>query len=177
MVSEGFQPIYVIVAVDEKNGMGKDGRLPWHLTGELKFFRKITIAVSDVRKKNMVIMGRKTWESIPQDKRPLSGRINIVITRNRNYEALGATVCHSIEEALHLADSKIAKIFVIGGAELISEVFSKIPLEGIYISRIKKDYYCDVFLPEIPQCYSKIKKLGSAEEKGIRFDYLLYLKD
>lgn len=104
----------VLIAAVAKNGViGKDNALPWHLPEDLKHFKALTTG-------HAVIMGRKTWESLPERFRPLPGRLNIVVTRNADYAAPGATVVHSLEEAQKVSAGGTASIsiFVIGGAEL-----------------------------------------------------------
>ena len=73
----------IVVAMDEQQGIGKGGKLPWHIPGDLKYFKNLTTKTKLPDKKNVVIMGRKTWESLPQNFRPLSKRINVVLTRNK----------------------------------------------------------------------------------------------
>jgi len=97
----------------ENRTIGKDNSLPWHLSEDLKYFRKVTTG-------HCIIMGRKTWESIG---RPLPGRTNIVITRTEDYQADGARVVNSLEAAIELAQSVCAldgveEAFIIGGAGL-----------------------------------------------------------
>ena len=75
-------PFSLIVAMDSQNGIGKNGQLPWHLPADLKHFKEITCTVRDPKKQNVVLMGRKTWDSIPEKFRPLPGRINVVLTRH-----------------------------------------------------------------------------------------------
>ena len=79
-------PVHIIVALDEKSGIGKDGALPWHLTGDLKYFRDTTCTTESPEKQNLVLMGRKTWQSIPKQFQPLHERINVVLTQNPNFE-------------------------------------------------------------------------------------------
>lgn len=166
--------IYIIVAVDEKNGIGKNHAIPWSFKQEMKFFVKTTIGTKDQSKKNMVVMGRTTWESIPEKFRPLKDRKNIVLTRETDYKANGAIVCSSLDEAFAQADDSIEKIFIIGGAKVYEETINHPDLTGIYITKIHKTFDCEVFFPAIPEKFSKIQKLGSAEENGIKFDYLLF---
>ena len=88
----------IIVAVSENGIIGKDNQLIWHLPADLKFFKETT-------KGRAVIMGRKNFESIPEKFRPLPGRTNIIVSRDRNYKADGCILVHSIEDAIAYAKS------------------------------------------------------------------------
>ncbi|MQM12877.1 hypothetical protein Taro_045794 [Colocasia esculenta] len=86
-------------------GIGKDGRLPWKLPSDLRFFKEVTLTTADPLKKNAVIMGRKTWESIPLQHRPLLGRLNVVLTRSGSFDiatAENVIICGSMNSALEL---------------------------------------------------------------------------
>lgn len=98
----------LIVAADEHDVIGHDGTLPWHLPKDMERFKALTTG-------HPVIMGRKTWESLPPRYRPLPDRRNIVVTRQAAYDAHGADVAHSLEAALTMAQGDA---FVIGGGEL-----------------------------------------------------------
>lgn len=168
--------IYIIVAVEKNNGIGKDGKLPWHFKKEIKYFKKITSETENPGKQNMVIMGRNTWESIKPKYRPLKDRKNIVLTKNPQYKAEGAKTAQSLKEAENMADEKIEKIFIIGGEMVFNKAINDPDLTGIYLTRIKKEYECDTFFPEIPERFKKVKSLGTEKEKGVEFEYFLYEK-
>lgn len=141
--------ISIIVAMDEKRGIGKKNQLMWRIPGELPRFKRITMG-------HPVIMGRKTYESIG---RPLPGRTNIIITREKNYLAIGCIICTSIEEALHLAEAKDqAEVFIIGGGEIYNQALSF--TEKIYLTLVKGDFNADTFFPD----YSEFKKVISEED-------------
>jgi len=165
---------YIVVAIDEKNGIGLDNKLPWKFKKEMQYFKERTIKVHDSEKENAVIMGRKTWESIPEKNRPLKNRINIILTSKKDYKADGAIVCGSLEEAMTAAedDDYIEKIYFIGGAEVFSQALEY--CDGLYVTHVREDYHCDKFFPEISECFGEAKKLGSDEENGVKFDYMLY---
>lgn len=92
--------------------IGRNGDMPWHLPEDLAHFKQVTLGAP-------VLMGRRTWESLPERFRPLPGRENIVVTRDADYVALGAAVRSSLEEALHLADNTEAEIvWIMGGGEM-----------------------------------------------------------
>ncbi len=77
------KPIVAIVACTRDGGIGKEGRLPWKLSGDMAYFKRVTLDTEDVPgARNAVIMGRKTWESIPKSFRPLADRLNVVLSRN-----------------------------------------------------------------------------------------------
>lgn len=170
--------IYIIVAVDKNNGIGKDNKMPWHFKKEIEYFKDTTMETMEFGKKNMVIMGRKTWESIDEKYRPLEGRENVIISRNRDYKAEGATVYYSLGEALKMADNmeEIENIFIIGGAQIFELA---LPIaNGIYLTRIDKVYDCDSFLPEVPERYLKTpERLGEETEKGVTYSFMFYPKD
>jgi dihydrofolate reductase len=105
--------IAFVVAVAENGVIGRDGKLPWRLPADLKWFRKVTLG-------KPVIMGRKTYESIGK---PLDGRDTIVVTRRRNFAAAGVRVANSVEEAIalgrELADQRgVSEVMIIGGADI-----------------------------------------------------------
>ncbi len=146
--------ISLLVAADEGNVIGKNNQLPWHLPNDLKYFKNLTWGLP-------IVMGRKTYESIGK---PLPGRTNIVITRNKDYAAEGIVVVHTIEEALNVALQKGAKeIFVIGGAEIFNSVFDS--AHRIYLTRIHHRFDGDVFFPELNGNWQLVKKQKQAADE------------
>jgi dihydrofolate reductase/thymidylate synthase len=117
----------VVVSATRDMGIGKDGTLPWKLPGDLKFFKDITVTTSDPSKKNAVVMGRKTWESIPLKFRPLPGRLNVILTRSGSFDfatAENVVICGSLDSALQLLATTpycltVEKTFIIGGGEIL----------------------------------------------------------
>ncbi len=131
--------IALVVAVARNGVIGREGGLPWHISSDLKRFKAITMG-------KPMIMGRKTWESLP--KKPLPGRHNIVITRQPGYQAPGASVITSAEEALQLARSgDPEEIAVIGGGE-VYRMF--LPLaDRVYLTEVDIAVEGDTFFPEL----------------------------
>jgi len=116
--------ISLIAALADNRVIGKDGKMPWHLPEDLKHFKATTMG-------KPMIMGRKTWESFGG--KPLPGRDHIVITRNPSYEAEGATVVPSLDEALSLVEDK-EEIMIIGGGEIYTQA---LPLaDRLYLTEI-----------------------------------------
>lgn len=117
----------VVVAATRDMGIGKEGNLPWKLPSDLKFFKELTATILDPTKKNAVVMGRKTWESIPLQFRPLPARLNVVLSRSGKVgDSIeeNVVVCESISSALEsLAQppysQSIEKVFVIGGGQVL----------------------------------------------------------
>jgi dihydrofolate reductase len=134
----GTGGISFIVAADENNVMGKDDQLPWRLPGDMKYFKNQTWGMT-------VIMGRKTLESLGK---PLQGRKNIVITRNKDWKPEGVQVAHSINEAIELAkQTGVKEIFIIGGAEIFKEAMPV--ADRIYLTRIHHQFDGDVYFSEV----------------------------
>ncbi|ODQ77602.1 hypothetical protein BABINDRAFT_163329 [Babjeviella inositovora NRRL Y-12698] len=117
----------IVAALVPRLGIGHQGGLPWKLKQEMKYFRQVTSQASKPGHSNAVIMGRKTWESIPTKFRPLPNRINVILTRTGTDALQGADgaalVAHSIDDALLQLQGKLVdKIFIIGGAEIYNSV-------------------------------------------------------
>ena len=151
--SSAMIPVSIIVAATIKNGIGYKNKLPWpYLRADTQYFYKITTGTENPKKRNAVIMGRKTWESLPDKFRPLPDRFNIVISKTLDYksESSNVNVVASFQKALDLCDdakSGIEQIFVIGGAQIYKLAMSHLRCETIYLTRIHKEYEADTFLP------------------------------
>ncbi|MBX9688866.1 MAG: dihydrofolate reductase [Candidatus Obscuribacterales bacterium] len=139
----------IVVAVDSEHGIGKNNTLPWRLSGDLKFFKQLTCHAS-AGKQNAVIMGRKTWDSLPAKVKPLPERLNIVLSRQSNLALPeGVLQANSLESALSLChESEISEIFVIGGSELFKTALEDPGLKRVYLTEIYKSFDCDVFFPD-----------------------------
>lgn len=166
-------PVYLIAAVDDKGGIGKNGKLPWNLKPDLAFFQRITTKTDSITRENMVIMGHKTWDSLPEASRPLAGRRNVVLSRSSALTIKGAYVFRQPKEALEAADEMIESIFIIGGGKVFAEAIKARNLKGIYLTRIKGDFKCDTFFPKIPKNF-KAESLGRGEENGLKYEFTFY---
>ncbi len=131
--------ISLIVAMDRNRVIGRNGRLPWHFPDDMKWFRRQTMG-------KPVIMGRKTYESIPARFRPLPGRHNIVVTRNRLYQAEGAAVVHTAADALAAA-GEAPELMVIGGVQLYARLLPQ--ADRLYLTLIDAEFIGDAYFPEI----------------------------
>ncbi|CAN6918208.1 unnamed protein product [Brassica oleracea] len=185
MASEPQRAYQVVVAATKEMGIGKDGKLPWTLPTDLKFFKDLTLTTSDPTKKNAVVMGRKTWESIPTKYRPLSGRLNVVLTRSSGFDIANTenvVTCRSIDSALDLLAGppyrlSIEKVFVIGGGEVLRDSLNGARCEAIHLTEIDTSVECDTFVPEIdasvyqPWCSSL-----PVCENGLRFSFTTYVR-
>ena len=165
----------IIVAFDEARGIGKAGFLPWHLPADLKHFKEITTAQSGSAP-NVVIMGRKTWESIPDKFRPLSGRINLVLTSRRDYPLpQGVWRAGSFEKAMDVVSSKgdaeVGDIFIIGGSQVFARAISHPLCQRIHLTRIYGRHDCDVFFPEIPSKFVETEVSGKFQENKKTFSF------
>lgn len=139
----------IVVATDKKLGIGKNNTLPWRLQGDLKFFKKLTTE-APAGKQNAVIMGRKTWDSLPDRFKPLPGRLNIVVSRQRDLTLPDdCHLVHSLDEALALcsSDAEIAEVFVIGGGEIFAQALEHKNLKRVHLTEIEEDFQCDRFFP------------------------------
>lgn len=155
--------ISMIAAIGKNRELGKNNDLIWHFKEDMKFFRETTTG-------NTVVMGRKTFESLPH---ALPNRRNIVITTNKDYIAEGAEVVTSVEEALEITKSD--NVFIIGGGRIYNE-FLKYS-DKLYLTEI--DAECDdadTFFPEFDKASFKAEKLTDFTVDDIHFSHILYSK-
>lgn len=154
--------IALVVAMAENRVIGKDGTLPWRIPEDMKWFREITMG-------KPCIMGRKTWESLP--KKPLPGRINIVVTRDPDYKADGATVATSFDEAVAVAmRQEPEEIAVLGGAQIYVEAMKR--AGRIYLTRVHKAFDGDAFFPAIDlRVWQSTQRVAAqTSSSGLTFD-------
>lgn len=169
--------IIIILASDEKNGIGKNGILPWRLKSDMAYFKEVTTTTLSEKKINALIMGRKTWESIPEKFRPLPWRKNIVLSRTEFTDEW----CHhffSLEEALANLekDETIENIFIIGGAQIYNEVINKWLSNMIYQTKIRGNFLCDTFFVWVPSNYELTSIIWPEKENDISFQFEVYEK-
>lgn len=154
-------PYMTFVWAEDSNGLiGDAGDLPWKLPSDMKHFKEVTM-------NDVVVMGRKTYESIPN--RPLKNRINILLTNNMDYQADGAVVCHNKEEVLtYIRDNHIEKpIHVIGGTSIF-EMF-KDEVNILYRTIIDEAFEGDTYMPAIDYKYFRVIDVieGIVDEKNL----------
>jgi dihydrofolate reductase len=143
-----------------RNGViGKDNTLPWHLPEDLAHFKHTTLG-------QPVVMGRKTWESLPPKFRPLPGRTNIVVTRQTAWQAEGAVVAHSIEEAVQHCPAD-AQVWVIGGAEVYAQAM---PLASrAVVTEINADFEGDAFAPTFDASWQETARTTHMAANGLSY--------
>lgn len=135
--------ISAIAAVADNGTIGVNGDLPWHLPDDLKYFMRTT-------RGHHVITGRKNYESIPPRYRPLKDRVNLVVTHNAGYEAPGAVVLGSLEEALeHARRANEEEVFIIGGGQIYKEAFATNVVQRLYLTLVHADIAGDTHFPLI----------------------------
>lgn len=143
--------ISLIAAMSENRVIGRENTIPWSIPSDLKRFSEITMG-------HPVIFGRKTFESIG---RPLPGRKNIILSGQKDYRVEGATVVHSLADALNLCDSE-EEVFICGGGPLYQEAISR--ADRIYLTVVHGVYEGDTFFPEIPAAFTEISREKVREE-------------
>ncbi|HXG95349.1 MAG TPA: dihydrofolate reductase [Blastocatellia bacterium] len=129
--------VSIIVAMDERRGIGRAGALPWRLSSDLKNFKQLTMG-------HHIIVGRKTFESIGK---PLPGRTTIIVTRNESYRPEGCLIARSVEEAINLARARgEIEAFICGGAEIYARALAL--ADRIYLTLVHAEVAADTFFPE-----------------------------
>ena len=132
--------IALVLAMAENGVIGNAGALPWRIPEDMRRFRQLTLG-------KPCIMGRRTWESLP--KKPLQGRVNIVVTRDRAFRAEGAEIAHTLEQAIGVAETGAPpEIMIIGGADIYRAALPR--ADTIYLTEIHRAFHGDVRLTPFP---------------------------
>ncbi|MGI9151665.1 MAG: dihydrofolate reductase [Limnohabitans sp.] len=151
-----------------RNGViGHNNTLPWHLPEDLAHFKHTTLG-------QPVVMGRKTWESLPPKFRPLPGRTNIVVTRQQDWHDTGAVVAHSIEEAVQQCASD-AQVWVIGGAEVYGQAM---PLATrAVVTEIEADFEGDAFAPTFDASWQETARSTHVAANGLTYSFVTWTRE
>lgn len=152
--------VSIIAAMDSVRGIGKGNKLMWHIKEDMKHFKEVTSG-------HVVIMGRKTYESIG---RALSKRVNIIVTKNQDLKAEGCIIASSFEEALDIAKrQENEEIFIIGGGQIYEQAM---PIaDKLYLTIVEGNFGADTFFPKFDDFGSVIFEKSSSSE-GSRYKFL-----
>ena len=165
----------IIVAVDKKRGIGKNGKLPWNLKGDMRWFREKTISHG---KENIVIMGRKTYLSLPKNFRPLPKRINIILSKTLKNPYEKCSVVNDFNALFSDGHSLLKKndneVFVIGGEKIYKQAIHHPACKKIYLPKINKDFGCDTFFPPYETLFRETKIIAQKHEGTLTYSVHLY---
>jgi dihydrofolate reductase len=156
-----------LILARARNGViGRDNTLPWHLPEDMAHFKRTTLGCP-------VIMGRKTWDSLPAKFRPLPGRLNVVVTRQPDWAAEGAVMAHSLEAACAACPSD-STAWVIGGAELYAQALTLASVA--VVTEIDADFEGDAFAPRFGPAWVETSRESQASTNGLTFSFVTYQK-
>ena len=156
--------LHLIYARARNGTIGKDNQMPWHLPEDLAHFKRVTLG-------QPVIMGRKTWDSLPARFRPLPGRVNIVITRQSDWQAEGALRAGSVEEAIRFCGDA-SDAWIMGGAEIYRQAE---PLASTaVVTEIDADFEGDAFAPQLGAHWQEIQRVSHIAASGLGFAFATY---
>ena len=152
--------VSLIVAVSENKVIGKDNDLVWHLQVDMKFFK-------DTTKNHFVIMGRRNYESIPHKYRPLPNRTNVIVTRQKKYDAEGCLVFNSIETAIEEArKTGDDEPFIIGGGQIYKYALDNNLVDRVYLTRVHAEIEGDTFFEDLDESWKEVySNAHPADEK------------
>lgn len=157
--------INLIFARAANGVIGKGGVMPWHLPEDLAHFKELTQG-------RPVVMGRKTWDSLPERFRPLPDRLNIVVTRQEVWQDEGAKPATSLEDALNIAGQSADTVWVMGGAQIYAQA---LPLaRRVEVTEIHRDFEGDVFAPALGPEWKETARTDHVGANGIPFSFVTY---
>jgi dihydrofolate reductase len=157
-------PLHLIFARAANGVIGMHNRLPWHLPEDLAHFKRTTLGCP-------VVMGRKTWDSIPERFRPLPGRLNVVVTRQGDWAAAGALRAGSLQQALALCPTQ-SDVWVIGGAQLYAQA---LPLaQSAVVTEIDAEFEGDAFAPQFGPDWNETTRAAQVSSSGLSFSFVTY---
>ena len=159
-------PLSLIAALAHNRVIGRDNQLPWHLPADLKHFKALTLG-------KPIIMGRKTWDSLPERFRPLPGRINIVITRQPDWHQDGVQRASSLREALQFCASS-ETVWVMGGAQIYAQA---LPLaQRIEVTEIAQNVDGDAYAPVLGPEWTEAAREDHTSASGVPFSFVRYVR-
>ncbi len=158
-----MSPIVFVLAMAENGVIGDRGKIPWRIAEDMRHFKAMTVG-------KPVIMGRKTWDSFP--KKPLPGRTNIVVTRDRSFAAEGAVVVHSLDDALTRAQSENpSEIAIAGGADIYDALRAR--ADRIHLTEVHAAFDGDVMLAPFDRTqWREISREDHATPEGLRYSFV-----
>jgi len=163
--------ISLIAAVAENNVIGKNNDLPWHLPSDMKYFKDTTMG-------HCVIMGRKNYDSIPLKYRPLEGRPNIIVTRQKDFKAEGCIVVNSVEDAIcECKKRNETEVFIIGGGDIFRQTMDI--ADKIHYTKIHHTFEGDAFFPKLDETKWKLmskKDIQPDAKNKFPFSFCVYEK-
>jgi dihydrofolate reductase len=156
--------IHLIFARAANGVIGMAGTMPWHLPEDLAHFKRTTLGCP-------VIMGRKTWESIPAKFRPLPGRLNVVVTRQLDWQATGAHLAHSLPEAFDLC-TDAPDAWVMGGADIYAQA---LPLAcSAVVTEIDAEFDGDAFAPQFGPEWQELRRDSHVSVTGLHYSFVTF---
>ncbi|MFT4242860.1 MAG: dihydrofolate reductase [Acidovorax sp.] len=159
--------IHLIYARAANGVIGKDGAMPWHLPQDLAHFKALTEG-------HPVIMGRKTWDSLPARFRPLPGRVNIVVTRQADWIENGAQRASSLHDALSIAEQTDTTAWIIGGAQIYAQA---LPLATrVEVTEIGRDFEGDAHAPELGREWMETARSSHVGAGGLPYSFVTYVR-
>jgi len=169
----------LIVATDLNGGIGKDNMIPWHFKEDMKYFKSVTTETTSENKKNAVIMGRKTWESLPEKYKPLPNRINIVLSRkNKQPSVEGVFWLNDFNQIKLILEklNNIETVWIIGGSSIYKKALEYFDISFIYQTIIFKKYDCDKYFEFQKKNYVDYKKNEVVTPKNTVIQFNIYKK-
>lgn len=162
----------IVVAADLDDGIGVRGSIPWRLPTDLAHLKRLTSQTAVPGTCNAVVMGRITWESIPDRWRPLPGRLNLVVSNQINLE-LPQGVLHAtgLDRALVAAaeTADVDRVFVLGGGQIYRQAMQLPGCRRIYMTRVLARHQCDAFFPAIPSTFRRDELLAEGADGTIGY--------
>ena len=167
MTSSSSPRLHLIYARAANGVIGNHNTLPWHLPEDLAHFKRTTLGCP-------VIMGRKTWDSLPPKFRPLPGRRNIVITRQEKWNEIGAYPAQNMQEALQLCEQS-SDVWVIGGAQLYA--LAEPLASTAVVTEIDKDFEGNAFAPTLGPAWKETARERHIAASGLPFSFVTYTRE
>lgn len=163
----------IITAFSKNRGIGYNNKLPWnYIKKDMDMFKEITCTVKNDNNYNKIIMGRNTWESL---KKPLSNRLNVIVSSKLNITGENIMVARSFEEAVNYTDSRLENSFVIGGEQIYNQALRPDLCKRVFTTEIDKEYVVDTYFPELPAYFKLAHEMKNYDDKeNVKLNFKIY---